>query len=85
MKFEVLEKGVLYTLYAPPNDIGKIVEMCGFECLDAALDKTPEDEQAIALLKMERRDYMETHCFTKMEQEITGEKWTAEEILQREG
>ena len=69
MKIETYEKGSKYTLFIPPNSIKEVAEKCGIDVFDAAIDITPEDEVQIALLKLERRDFLNEKCFTKMEQE----------------
>lgn len=69
MKLEVLEKGIIYTLFIPPCDIKEVAEKCGMDIFDEAMDKTFEDKMQIYLLKLERRDFLDTKCFTKMEQE----------------
>ena len=69
MKIKIIEKKIEYILFIPPCDIQEVAEKCGFEVFDAATNKTPEEESMIALLKLERREFLETKCFTKMEQE----------------
>ena len=69
MRIETIEKGIRYTLFIPPCDIQEVAKKCGLEVFEAATDKTPEEETMIALLKLERRDFLQEKCFSKMEQE----------------
>jgi len=39
---------------------------CGLDIFDSALDITPEEAQIIALLKLERREFLSEKCFTKV-------------------
>ncbi len=69
MRIETIEKGIKYTLFVPPCDLQEVAEKCGLEVFEAATDKTQEEETMIALLKLERRNFLQEECFTKMEQE----------------
>ena len=70
MRVECLEKGINYVLYIPPCDIYEVAKKCGLEVFNAATDITPEEQTIIALLKMERREFLDEKCFTKRESRV---------------
>ena len=75
MRVECLEKGINYVLYIPPCDIYEVAGKCGLDIFDSALDITPGEAQIIALLKLERREFLSKKCFTKIE-EVSYMTWT---------
>ena len=68
MKITTFERGIKYTLFIPPCDIYEVAGKCGLDIFDSALDIAPEEAQIIALLKLERRDFLSEKCFAKIEE-----------------
>ena len=67
MRVKCLEKGINYVLYIPLCDIYEVAGKCKLDIFESALGITPEEALIIALLKLERREFLSKKCFTKCE------------------
>jgi len=65
MIIDIIEKGVKYSLYVPLADIRKAVSMAGWGVIRTAQRITPEEQQEVNLLRIERREWIRERTFLK--------------------